>query len=302
MSNFAPMLAGQAPADLSTLNYPVLVSTKLDGIRCIIDQGRACSRNLIDLPNRYVQELFGDSRFDGLDGELILGDPREPGAYNRTQSLVMSDEAPIPNPKSYPLVFHVFDDVSLSPFTPFFQRYASLSKRITKSSKIIKIVPHCHAISQAALELIDEFNVGDGYEGTMIRDPDGPYKYGRSTTKQGWLLKLKRVEHGEAEILGLTELMHNDNDERTGGLAQRRSSKKAGKLGMNVLGSMQVRDLKTKIEFSVGTGFSADERAKLWQIRALLIGEIIRYKHIPYGVKTKPRNPVFDGFRSKIDL
>jgi hypothetical protein len=39
-----PMLAGKVE-DVQLLRYPALVSRKLDGIRCVIRDGVACSRN-----------------------------------------------------------------------------------------------------------------------------------------------------------------------------------------------------------------------------------------------------------------
>ena len=45
--NFKPMLASQID-DLSSVEYPVYASYKLDGIRAIIYQGVAYSRSLIE--------------------------------------------------------------------------------------------------------------------------------------------------------------------------------------------------------------------------------------------------------------
>src|SRR5690606_5448014 len=51
-----------------------------------------------------------------------------------------------------------------------------------------------------------------GYEGLILRNPDAPYKFGRSTLKEGSLLKLKRYEDAEAIVVSLEEAMHNDNE------------------------------------------------------------------------------------------
>jgi DNA ligase 1 len=289
------MLAGNVPKDLGSLNYPVLASPKLDGIRCTIRNGVALSRNLIPLPNKQVQ-LFGDSDFNGFDGELIVGDPCTHGVYNRTQSIVMSENGTSPD-----LQFYVFDDTNNGDKI-FLDRLTRLQTRISKCRNLIQFVEHqwCHNPNE--LKDLDDYYVSEGYEGTMIRDPAGPYKHGRSTTKQGWLLKLKRFEYGEAKIVGFRELTHNDNQERKGGAANRRSTKKENMIGRKVLGSFIVRDLKTALTFSVGTGFSASDRSLFWKRSSTLVGTILRYKYVPYGVKTLPRNPVFAGFRSKIDL
>jgi DNA ligase-1 len=56
----------------------------------------------------------------------------------------------------------------------------------------------------------------------------------------------------------------------------------------------------TGVEFEIGTGFTEADRRELWV--APPIGNLVKYKYFAYGVKDKPRHPVFLGFRSPIDL
>lgn len=70
-----PLLACNAPANLNSLPYPLFASVKLDGIRCVIKDGVALSRTLKPIRNQYIQSLLGRPEFNGLDGELIVGDP-----------------------------------------------------------------------------------------------------------------------------------------------------------------------------------------------------------------------------------
>ena len=46
----------------------------------------------------------------------------------------------------------------------------------------------------------------------MVRTPDSPYKCGRSTEREAWLLKIKRFEDAEAVVLGTYEGMSNMNE------------------------------------------------------------------------------------------
>ncbi|KAJ3371287.1 hypothetical protein GGF31_003466 [Allomyces arbusculus] len=132
--------------------------------------------------------------------------------------------------------------------------------------------------SPEELGLFEQRAIDDGFEGIIVRSPNSPYKCGRSTIKQAWMLKVKQFVDDEAEIIGFDELMHNENkafaDER-------------GKNG---------------IEFNIGTGFSADERKRLWDTRNHHIGKLVKYKYFPIGVKDAPRHPVFLGFRDKDDM
>ena len=50
-----------------------------------------------------------------------------------------------------------------------------------------------------------------GYEGIMLRDPNGTYKFGRSTARDNILLKVKRFLDDEAEVIGIEEKMSNQN-------------------------------------------------------------------------------------------
>ena len=84
---FRPMLASHCK-DTSKLKFPVLVSKKLDGVRASMQGGILLSRSLKPIPNVHVQEMFKGLP-EGLDGELIFGDPCSPTAYRDTVSIVI---------------------------------------------------------------------------------------------------------------------------------------------------------------------------------------------------------------------
>jgi DNA ligase-1 len=156
------------------------------------------------------------------------------------------------------------------------------------------------------MDSLDKFEAKQlerGLEGVILRDPDGIYKCGRSSTNEGILLKLKRYEDSEATIIGVEELLSNQNDAKTNKLGHtERSSHKENMVPMGTMGALNVRDLKTKVEFSIGTGFDADTRADFWKDRKSVIGKIVKYKYFASGSKDKPRFPVFLGFRDKRDM
>ena len=81
-----PMLATEA--DFNKLRYPVYTQPKLDGIRVIIKNGVVYSRSLKPIPNKHIQALFG--HMDGVDGELIVGNPTAHDVFQKTTSGVMS--------------------------------------------------------------------------------------------------------------------------------------------------------------------------------------------------------------------
>lgn len=286
-----PMLA--APTDGTNLLYPIMVSPKLDGIRCLIKDGVAVSRSLKPIPNKHVQTLFGRPELNGLDGELIVCDATAGDVFQRTTSGVMSIEG---TPK---VMFFVFDDFS-DPLLKFKLRLLNVQARCV-NLKYCQLVKHFVVRTKEDLDQYEERFLEKGFEGLMVRDPNGLYKHGRSTLKQGWLLKMKRFEDSEAEVIGWLPLMRNNNPSITNLLGYgERSSKKEGKIESSMLGALMVRDLKTKVEFDIGTGFTEEMRKEF--PKKNILGRIVKYKYQPVGVKEKPRFPVFLGFRGKIDL
>jgi DNA ligase-1 len=268
-----------------------MVSPKLDGIRAIVKDGMVMSRTLKPIPNKHVQKLF--SHLEGLDGELIVGDVINTGVFCKTSSGVMSIEGE-PDVK-----FYVFDDYRY-PDLPFINRFDIVSKRISKTKDVI-LVAHLICKNEQELRDLEAKWVKTGFEGMMIRDPNGPYKYGRSTNKEGWLLKLKRFEDSEAIVIDVKPMLSNENPIEVDQLGHaKRSHKKAGMIVRELLGSLVVKDLTTGVEFEIGSGFSEDQRKELW--RSPPYGLAIKYKYQPAGVKDKPRFPVFIGIRNEIDL
>lgn len=293
--DFKPTLA--VTADLSKIKYPVYASAKLDGVRCSIVNGRALSRTLKAIPNRHIRYCLEHAHLNGLDGELIVGKATDPTCYNDTVSNVMAFDK-VPN-----FTFYVFDVHNMK------DGYRGRLHHLTDWMATLKHHPYIKQLGQKMLFNEDELlefeaeKVAKGFEGIILRGVDAPYKFGRSTVKEGYLLKVKRFADSEAEIVGVEEEMFNGNEAQVNELGRtKRSTAKAGLSGKGVLGAFLVRDVNTGIEFSVGTGLTAEQRADFWKRRDECVGEFIKYKHFPVGVKTAPRHPVFLGFRDARDM
>lgn len=287
-----PLLAATLEADkLEALGYPVLVSPKLDGIRTLIHHEHGpVSRKFKPIPNRWLREIIlDDERLHGFDGELVVPN----ASFNETQSAVMSVEG---QPQCDYWVFDDFSHYELS----FEDRMLELGRRLAKLPKIpsvrIRQVLHRLAFDAERIEQYAATFAAEGYEGVMVRDPRGPYKQGRSTLKQGILLKLKGFADAEGVIVGFEERMHNANTAERDNLGYtKRSSAKDGKCGMDTLGALIV-DTQWG-ELRIGTGFTDHERKWYWDRRDRLVGEVITFKYQAFGMDEKPRFPVFLHFR-----
>ncbi len=291
-----PMLAEKCE-DMASVKFPVLASAKLDGIRALVIGGKVLSRSLKPIPNTWVQKQFGGLP-EGTDGELILGDPTHPDAYRNTVSAVLSEDG-----EPTKVCYHVFDNF-LSPggFAQR-QRVVERTNDYVRGTIAVAQMP-CDNVQQ--LEQFEADMVEAGYEGIMIRSLDGPYKQGRSTAKEGFLLKVKRFVDTEAVILGAYERMENTNEATKDALGHtKRSSHQEGKVGHGDLGGFDVAGLEGEykdVQFSVGTGLQGAERVSLWKIRETLVGKVIKVKYFASGSKERPRFPVFLGFRDQIDI
>lgn len=292
-----PMLA--VAADFTKIKYPVYASPKLDGIRCLIIDGVAKTRTLKDVPNKHVAARLSCLDLNGLDGELIVGSPTSKTCYTDTVSQVMAHD------KTPDFAFYVFDIHNV------IGGYGSRSEILTEVAMLAKDThPYVKLLESACIDnetdliLYEARCVLAGYEGIIVRaNLDAHYKFGRSTVNEGSLLKVKRFEDSEAEIIGFEEEMFNGNEAQTNELGRtKRSTAKAGLSGKATLGAFQVRDCVSGIEFSVGTGLTVADRADFWARRTQLLGSLIKYKFFPVGVKIAPRHPVYLGFRDRSDL
>jgi DNA ligase 1 len=297
-----PMLAAKLTGK-ETLRFPLLASPKLDGVRALIQGGQALSRNLKPIPNKDLQHDLSMLP-TGLDGELVI--PSK--AFCDVTSAVMGRDN-----DSQLVEYWVFDNF-MPPTKPFVERAASLHKLAKIYPKEagpggwVRVVPQLEVQCAADVTALEERWLSEGYEGIILRAPEAPYKEGRSTVMEQGLLKLKRFCDSEAEILETIEQIHNGNPSFQNEVGHtKRSTRKAGKTGKNVLGSLRVRDLKTGVEFEIGSGFTDEQRMDLWKAKRVagkmhLVGMIVKYRHQESGAKDKPRFPTFVGFRDERDL
>lgn len=285
------MLAATAPTDLTVLKYPLLASAKIDGVRAVVLGDGVYSRNGKLIPNEYVQrKLRATQSLVGCDGELVVGAPFGEDVFNRSQSGVMSRQG------EPDFTFHVFDHIDFA--TEHFHRRLARAHGIISKSKHAQRVAHQLVCSAEELEKLEVQWLAEGYEGAMLRDPDGAYKHGRSTVREGGLLKLKRFADSEMRVTAVHAQKHNANAAEKDELGRtKRSSAKAGLVTLQALGAVEGVDIHTGQKVYVGTGFTNAERIALWHQGYKLLGRVARYRYFPSGTAEAPRFPVFAGWR-----
>ncbi len=292
---FEPMLARSAtlsPAEIEGLHFPVVASPKLDGMRVIKRGGSAMTRNMKPVANVATRLWLERWLPNDVDGELCLPKLTEP--LEQVMSAFRSRDG---SPEFKFAAFDWFGDEAV----PFHERLRHLGR-------IISLLPppaHEHVIilrqtlvhDVQGLRFVIEQHLEQGFEGTMVRRPDMPYKRGRSTYKEGGLLKIKPFEDEEATIIGFVEEMENTNEEKTA--IGRRSTAKAGLVAKGRLGAFRFQ-FKDGVEGTV-SGFTDEQKTSFWLQQEQLLGQTITVKHqIVHGgrkVGQAPRHPQFKGFR-----
>lgn len=293
-----PLLAEKV--DLDRLRFPYLVSPKFDGFRCLMHSGNyPQTRSLKPIVNNYVRGKLTELQIPYLDGELLTFTGGKVDDFNTVQSK-LSTKAGMPD-----FQLHVFDCFR-DPNAAFNVRLNEAGDRIEQfytrlpaGYDRVKFTAHHEVNRVDELLLLYQVYLDAGWEGIMLRDPLGRYKYGRSTLNENILLKLKPLDDEEGEVVGAQEQMHNANEATTSELGYKtRSSHKENMVPMNRLGALHVK--WRDVVFDIGTGFSLDQRNKFWTED--LVGRVVTFKYQGVGSGGKPRFPRFKGFRAKEDL
>jgi DNA ligase-1 len=296
MKAFKPMLA-YTIEDTWKISYPCFVSIKLDGIRVIVIDSVVYSRSMKPIRSKAVQELFGKSYYNGLDGEILYGDWNAHNVFNLTTQTVMSTELKPEFSKSK-LMMAVFDNIFIG---------SKYNRRYTETSEMFFDPLHVKMLEQVVVnneqELLDFEKVAldNGYEGIMVRSLDGPYKQGRSTQKEGFIGKLKRFADDEALVIGFEEKMTNTNTAYTNEVGRsQRSQAQEGMVGAGTLGAF-ICTCKG-IQFTMGSGLDDATRNEIWNNKEAYLGKLAKFKYFAVGMKDSFRFPIFQGFRDIEDL
>lgn len=255
---------------------PYIVQPKYDGFRCRaipIETGIQkdsyiflSSEENIFYSVPHLNEVFRRIGLRAeLDGELYNHQMYLEGGFDLILS-VCSRTVNI-HPRSQEIQFHLFDIVNSEPQ----MRRILLIDALRGLTPWIQVAPFwlCENLKDV-LNAYDKI-IELGYEGIIVRHFQGPYQKKRSTM----VMKFKPKKDDHYKIVGWKEEYSNE------GVAK-------GCLGALVCES---GDGDT---FSVGTGFSDDQRVSLWRIREELLGMYahVQYQHLTAGRKV-PRHSVF---------
>jgi len=237
----------------------------------------------------------------GLDGELIYGLPTSSTVFAETTRFVRSADKECQDWKYY-----VFDYWDME--APYYERQRHLHQDLRddlENTSYLAIVETAMAEHEDDVLALEKRYVEQGYEGVILRNPHGIYKYGRTSEKENNAYKLKRFADSEAVVIGIIPEYHNANELKRGATGKiERSTAADGLIAKESMGALVVYDKTLDVEFNIGTEFTADERKWWWDNRSNIgaAKPVVSYKYFPVGVKEKPRHPVYKGVRWEGDM
>lgn len=319
-----PMLASDY--DESKLKFPLIAQPKIDGVRALHLEDGLTGRSLKRHKNKHATSYFSHQIFHGFDGEMsvvYLG-PTHPLLCSKTSSALSTIEG------EPDLVWNVFDYLTEATIhLPYEDRLVALAKRVQELMaqaegnhvleemvSRLELVPYvyCHTLEEL-LEL-DSRWLDQGFEGTIVRDPKGLYKQGRSTVKEGGLLRIKRFVDAEILVTRIVEGRSNQNEAKKNELGHtERSTHQENMVPSGMVGTIigtllaDVFDLQGNLvlrkgeEVEVGPGkLTHDERKQYFEDQSLILHKIGKIKLFPKGIKDKPRFPTWVCFRAAEDM
>lgn len=305
MSIPKPLLAETLDeTNIDKLRLPVLASPKIDGIRARVFDKEFYSRSGKTFKNKHLHEKFSDdllALIEKFDGEFIYGSPTDYNAMQKVTSSVMAFEGATDN-----LCFFVFDYVDENMTAT--ERYEKYMEDLSVIGSFSGVIP----IEKKLIHTIEELDAYEaemlslGYEGIMVQDPNGKYKFGRASIKTQELLKVKRFDDSEVIITGFYEAQHNENEAEKDVYGHTtRSSKKENMIPAGYLGGFYGTDVEYGWDLKIGTGqgLTLEIRKEIWDNQDKYIGKLLKYKYFSNaGMKDKPRFPVAIWFRDEDDL
>ena len=295
MKTFKPILAPNQAVDIKNLKYPLLVSYKLDGIRCIFKDGQMYSRALKQFPNIRLRERFSHlaklskEKNIILDGELLA----KSLTFNELSGITRQLDKIIPQDQ----YFYCFDIIINEDFElPFKNRLNNLIKiRGEINVKLLDQMPIDTAPDIAALY---ERALNWGCDGLILRDPNGRYKFGRATVKEGLIYKMKPFMTFDSKIINVIQAteVREGAEKKINELGRSVTSKKKDDRILIEKASAFVVMYEGK-ELKVTIAMTDEEKEEVWKNKSKYINRWIEYKGMLVGSKDLPRHPIFLRFR-----
>lgn len=257
------------------LAYPVTVQPKLDGVRCMAqwhgDRVVLMSRQGKEYTVPHISAQLAEwlPQDMVLDGELYIHGM----SLQKITSLVKKNR-----PESVDVEYHVYDVpvIESNDTLPWGQRKLWADNDVVESSHIKKVVG-VTALNEEEVRTLHGGYLKDGYEGAIVRHPDGLYLWGYRSEH---LLKVKVFQDAEFEVIGARD----------------------GKGKMAGCVVWRCRNDLTDGEFECSIKATMEERAQYYRDREKYMGWKLTVRFFARTDDNIPQFPIGIGFRAGEDL
>lgn len=249
---------------------PYICQPKFDGVRCRVISLSDSSSNHILVSSRE-NVIYGVPHLNQIFDKLMLAAELDGELYCHGMSfeqIVSITSRTVNLHADYQKIqFHLFDIVNDQPQ----MRRQLLIEALRGLNPWIQVAPFwlCENLDDVmrAYDSLIEL----GYEGIIVRHHMAPYERKRSI----YVMKFKPKKEDEYEIVGYQEEISINGTPKES-------------LGAIICRSGDGND------FSIGTGFSQEQRKEMWRNKEYLINRTakVKYQHLTNG-KQVPRFPVF---------
>lgn len=250
--------------NLKNLKYPAYVSTKLDGVRCIMHldldnrAGQVLSRNGKPYKNfdEYKNKIIEAAVRVGLTGKLMVdGEMIDERGLEQTMTQTQRKE----NVDTSNMVYYMFDAVKDDRFEePIEDRLKILWNIIdylhSNKKTGIALVHHVKVEDESKVWELHDYYVNTGHEGAVAKSFGSPYEFKKS---KHWV-KVKKFDDMDLTVIGFTD-----------------HSEKSGQIGALVV------DYEGK-ELNVGSGYTDEQRIQFYGPH--IVGKTIQ---VQYQKKSK---------------
>ena len=192
--NILPMLAYPLGDKIHTIDFPLTVQPKFDGVRCLTNGSKMWSRRGKDFDGKIIAHLLGVKCGDYIvDGELIL-----PEGYPLQDTVSACKKY---RELSSQLLYRIYDVVCED--LCYTERYEICKKIVNDTNNPQVVLAPAHTVEgHDEIYPLHETFVKEGWEGTMIRLHGQGYKVGQRTNQ---LLKLKDFLEEEFKVVNVID-------------------------------------------------------------------------------------------------
>jgi DNA ligase-1 len=203
---FKVMLAPSELPQLPNLKYPLYVQPKLDGFRAIYHNGVFYSRTGKPMPNVQLDSYF--SCLEGLKNVVLDGELYAHGVLFQDLSKTLTNEN---KAISIQLKYNVYDAIpaldwlaqkSKLDYSDRLKLLRSVVNNVANYKKVIDVSTDLVEDASEVVEIYKKY-LKQGYEGCMLKAPNGKYQWKRVTIKSGEMLKLKPFKSEDLKVIGV---------------------------------------------------------------------------------------------------